>query len=470
MPDRLSQWDLDNLNPDEQSQIIKYKDLWNSDPSQRDSANAAANAIRAKYGYSGAVDGSQYIPVDTFQPPTAPDIPQYQSPYQDQINDIFNQMQNQRPYESPYEKLINQQISQIVNRPQFSYDPESDAAYQAFRERALRAGDKAYADNLGGLSAMTGGRANSWAGTVASQARNQYVLQAEEAVIQFEERAYGRYRDETQDMYNLLDVLNSQDSIAYSRYRDQIGDTKDLADMVLRLEERDFEQFKYSSENQWRVFETEYNAYKDSLDFKRDKISEAIDRTNMLGYVNNQDSIILGVPTGTLSQSARERAETMEDYISKSKIDLDNEFKKMEKSHEYDLKIIKAREESDIRTMNASAKLSKSSSGSGRSGNLKAAEVKHVQTEYDKVVALVESDDWRKLNEGQRWKKLQSTLEQIISKSEGYYGANSYYVADEALYLIMQHPEVARITNDYHQGVVKAQQGGIDYVLKNRGR
>ena len=229
MPSRLSQWDLDNLTPDEQSQIVKYKDLWESDPTQRESANAAANAIRSRYGYSGAVDGSQYIPIETYQPPQAPDIPGYESPYNNILQDVLSQLQTPQEYNSPYEDLINQQISQITNRPQFSYNPDEDAAYQAFRERALRAGDKAYADNLGGMSSMTGGRPNSWAGTVASQARNQYVLQAEEAVIQFEDRAYGRYRDETSDMYNLVNLLNSQDEIGYRRFRDQIGDTKELS-------------------------------------------------------------------------------------------------------------------------------------------------------------------------------------------------------------------------------------------------
>ena len=45
---------------------------------------------------------------------------------------------------------------------------------------------------LGGLSAMTGGRANSWAGTVASNARGNMLMQAEEAVMHFEDRAYSR--------------------------------------------------------------------------------------------------------------------------------------------------------------------------------------------------------------------------------------------------------------------------------------
>lgn len=469
----LSQWDQQLLTPEQNALIAAKQSEWGSNPAQRDSLHAFVEGIRAEAGYSGGVDGSQYIPIETYQPPQAPDIPVHESSYNDILQDVLGKLQTPQEYNSPYEDLLNQEISKITNRPQFSYNPEEDTAYQAFRNRALRAGDKAYADNLGGMSAMTGGRANSWAGTVASQARNQYVMQAEEAVIQFEDRAYGRYRDETSDMYNLVNLLNSQDEIGYSRFRDQIGDTKDLAEMVLRLDDREFEQYKYMADQTWRVFEQEYSAYNDSLTFKNNQIAEAMDRANMLGYVNNKDSIVLGVPTGTLSKEARERAEAMEDYIAKSKIDIENEFKSMEETHKYDLKLLKAREESDLKLKQASAALSSRGGsggyGSGSQGSvtLKDAEVKLVQKEYDRVTTLVESDEWRRMNEGQRWQRLQTVLEEIVSKSEGYYGANSYQVADEALSLIMQHPEVIRIMNAYQTGVAKAQQGGIDYRIKS---
>lgn len=437
----LSQWDLDNLSPEHQQQISGYKDIWQNDPSQRDSAARAAAEIRAKYGYSGGQDGSQYIPIDTFQPPQAPTIPGYESPYKDQINDLFEQIKNPPKYESPYEDLINQQISGIVNRPDFSYDPDNDAAYQAFKQRALRAGDKAYADNLGGMSAMTGGRANSWAGTVASQARNQYVLQAEEAVIHFEDRAYSRYKDETADMYNLVNLLNSQDQISYGRFRDAIGDTKDLAGLVLQLDEREFEQYKYMADTQWRTFEYEYNSYKDSLDFKKDKINEAMDRTNMLGYVNNQDSIILGVPSGTLSQSARERAEKMEDYIAQTKIDIETEKELMKERHAYDEKIIKLKEESELRIMK-----SRPVSGGGGGGGISSSGTPIQATsadanKRDKLSADFEkftgSKDFQRLSRDEKYNYISSYIEKILSDhASGVYGKNNDWVANEALGLI----------------------------------
>ena len=423
------------LNPQEQQEVINYKNQYVANPNQQGSVHNVAEEIRAKYGYSGGGDGSQYIPIETYRPPTTPEIGEYESPYTDQVQNLMNQMANQKPYQSPYEDLINQSMSDLVNRPKFSYDPDSDEAYQAFLQRATRAGDKAYADNLGGLSAMTGGRANSWAGTVASQARNQYTLQAQEAVIQFEDRAYNRYQNETNDMYNLLGALNSQDGIAYGRYRDSIGDTQQLADMVLRLDERDFERFKFQSEQQWRVFDTEYQAYNDSLTFKQNKIAEAIDRTSLQGFVNNQDSITLGVPAGTLSQSARERAEQMEDYITKQQHDINQFRKEKEISHEFDLKLLNARESIAVR------------SGGGSSGGSSPADPNFIPTttEANKITglkkdfdSLISSDSFARLTGKQKHDTIADFLENIIADMEkNMYGKNSYTVGNEALNRVM---------------------------------
>lgn len=445
----LSQWDLDNLSADDQKKVLKYQSIWQSDPNQRDSVAAAADNIRAKYGYSGGADGSQYIPIEGFIPPTAPTIPEYQSPFANEINDIMSQLRNPPKFESPYAGLINHQISQIMSRPKFNYNPDTDPAYQAFLQRATRAGDKAYADNLGGLSAMTGGRPNSWAGTVASQARNQYLLEAQEAVIQFEDRAYSRYRDETSDMYNLVNLLNSQDEIAYSRFRDRIGDTKDLADMVLKLEDRDFEQYKYMSDQQWKVFDTEYQSYMDALTFKKEKINEAIDRTNLLGYVNNQDSITLGVPTGTLSQGARERAEVMADYIRKQELDIKQFRQEKEISHEFDLKLIKAREKSDLKLINARSSSSNSNSASFAPS---PTEANKINSEYSSFDKLVKSKDFQRMSSKQKHDSIAEFLDRLINDMEKkMFGKNSDQVGQEILSRVMSSTEYQQYYEGYKQ-------------------
>lgn len=428
----LSQWDLQFLTPDEQQQVIDYKKQWGNDPTQRDSIHTFVEGIRGKYGYSGGSDGSQYIPIDTWKPPTAPEIPEYKSPYEDMAIDLFSQAQNRPSYVSPYEDLINQAMSDLINRPKFSYNPDTDVAYQAFLQRAGRAGDKAYADNLGGLSAMTGGRPNSWAGTVASQARNEYMLQAQEAVIQFEDRAYSRYRDETSDMYNFVNLLNTQDEIAYSRYRDEIGDSKDLFNMVMQLGDRDFEQFKNMTENTWRRFEYEYNAYTDSLSFKNNEINKAMDRVNLLGFVNNQDSITLGVPVGTLSENARKRAEDMEEYIRKQELDLEDFKKRTDYKYQTDLKLIAAREQSALRA---------SRSGGG-GGNLDttagyqptSSDGKKREDLVSSFKKFTESKEFQRMSAEGKYSYITRFIDKIIKDvNDGIMGKGGEWVANEVL-------------------------------------
>lgn len=461
----LSQWDSKYLNPTEQQEVLAYQSQWSSDPNQQGSVHNVAEDIRARYGYSGGGDGSQYIPIDSYNPPKAPEIGNYESQYGDEIKGLMEQIKNPPKYESPYADLLNSSISDIMNRPKFDYNADTDEAYQAFVQRATAAGDKAYDDNLGGMSAMTGGRPNSWAGTVASQARNAYTLQAQEAVIQFEDRAYGRYKDEGVEMNNLVSMLSSQDQVAYGRYRDEIGDTKDLADMVLKLDDREFEQYKYMADQSWKVFDTEYQAYNDALTFKKDKISEAIDRSNILGFVNNKDSVTLGVPTGTLSQTARERAEDMLDYIAKNEMDITKFRKEKEISHEFDLKLMSVQENYKI------ANEARSGSGSGGGGSYSGGgttgqgsyqpsttETKTIATEYTEFTKFLGGDAYRKMNVGKQYKAIDDYIEQVMSKIEGnLYGYNSEQVGITILSQINNHPTVQKIKADYKAALAKVQ-------------
>lgn len=390
MPDRLSQWDKDNLNMREQRVVTYQKKQYANatTDAQRQAANQAAEKVRAKYKYSGGIDGSQYIPLAEQQTtptqsysaqPSIPTQAPYESQYGDRLDGMLSDFENQGNYQSPYESLLNEQISKIMGQGSFEYDSETDQAYQAYKERALRAGDKAFDDNLAGMAAMTGGRANSWAGSVASQARNEYVLQAQEAVTHFEDRAYSRHRDETADMYNLVNLLSAQDDKSYSKFRDTVTDKKDLFDMVLKLDDRDFDNYKYMADQTWKRFDAETTQYKIALEEKKDKIAEAMERTNLNGFVSNQDSLILGVPSGTLSKDAKKRAEDMNDYIIKSEHDVSKEFEIMKERNKYDLEMLDAREKidkakrieeesRDYRLMNAREQLAYRTSGGASGG------------------------------------------------------------------------------------------------------
>lgn len=410
----LSQWDMQHFTPEEQAKAIELKSQWGVDPTQNESLHAALEAMRGQYNYSGGVDGSQFIPNDMYNAPKAPIIEPYGDPYG--VEQIVKDLANIPKWKDPYEDMITEQISAIANRPDFEYNADTDPAYQAFRERAIAAGDKAFSDNLAGLSSMTGGRANSWAGTVATQARNEYLAQADEAVFHFEDRAYSRYRDETADMYNLVNLLQTQSQSAYNRFRDTVTDQKDLANMVMKLDERGYQQYMDLAENKWRIFETEYNQFKDVLDSKQNAIANAIDRTNLTGFVNNKDAITLGVPVGTLSQGARERAEDMLDYITKSEIDLENDYKRMQMDYEFDMKIANARASS------GGGSYSRGGGGTGTAPTDYNAEVSFASFKRrDETVAefvdITETEEFKALNPKQKFESIQQWENRITNEA-----------------------------------------------------
>lgn len=419
----LSQWDQKLLAPSQQQEVLKYQAQWaTADDATRKSLHSYVEGIRNQAGYSGGVDGSQYIPVGT-PFPTAPTIPDFNSEYSGMGREVLNDYMNIPEWEgSEYSDLIQQQMSKYASR-NFEYNPETDPAYQAFKSRALAAGDKAYADNLGGMSAMTGGRPNTWAGTVASQARNAYVLESEMAVTQFEDRAYSRYRDEGQDMLNFIGILDSMDTKAYNQYRDSISDKRQLFDMVMTLEGQDFEKYKFTVDQTWKQFDTEVQRFNSVLDQKRQQISDALDRTNMLGYVDNEASSLLGVAAGTLSQGARERAEKMLDYAQQQQMEIESYAKKKAIDYNYDMKLIAAR-------------ASSGGSGGGSTGDTGTyTPTKTEGKERDSIIKafgdLTSTADFARLSWDEKYGKVSSYIEKVVKDYND--GLLSSWSADEAL-------------------------------------
>ena len=375
------------------------------------------------------------------QAPTAPGMPVYNDPYADIGQQILDSINNSVQPDNPYGAMLNQVTSQMLNR-KFNYDPNTDPAYQAFRERALAAGDTAFANNLGGLAAATGGRVNTWAASAASQARNQYVLQAEMAVMDFEDRAYSRYQSEGQELYQLATLLDSQDTKAYNRYRDTLEDKNKMFDMVMKLSDNHYNKFVFTVEQGWKQYNAELDNFKLSLDMKQQEISEALDRVNMLGYVDNKSSLTLGIPAGTLSQRARERVEEMEDYIKKQDIALQNDFKKMEANYQYDMKLINARASSS----GGGGYSSTGSSGGYQPTKTDAKERDTLVTDFGK---LISGDDFRRMNGVTKYQSISDYIEKIVKDTS--LGFINPWAANEALMHIYSSPEYQRNVIEFEE-------------------
>lgn len=127
-------------------------------------------------------------------------------------NDVLNQ------YNKKYLTPINNFISSLKNRGEFTYDPESDPVYQAYKNQYLTQGSRASENAMANYSALTGGYANSAAATAAAQTQQYYMTQLTNQIPALAEAAYERYADEYSNgislLENMLDVYNTAYSSA----------------------------------------------------------------------------------------------------------------------------------------------------------------------------------------------------------------------------------------------------------------
>lgn len=159
-------------------------------------------------------------------------------------------------YTGKYDNLINDNLNNILNRKQFSYDASKDALYNQYKDMYTRNGQTAMQDTMGNAALLTGGYGNSYATTAGQQAYNSYMQQLNDKIPELEQRAYDRYRDETNDLYNQNNLLTNLDSTDYSRYRDKMSDY---------LNDRDFYYNAYNNERNF-----DYGKYRDDVGDAKD--------------------------------------------------------------------------------------------------------------------------------------------------------------------------------------------------------
>jgi hypothetical protein len=188
----------------------------------------------------------------------------------------YQQAQANRPgaYTSQWSNQLSDLYNQIANRPAFSYDLNADMLYQQYRDQYTRGGRQAMRDTMGQASAMTGGFGNSYAQTAGQQAYQSYMQRLNDVVPQLEDRAYGRYRDQGTDLYNLYGLTAGNEDRDYGRYRDQVGDWRSDRDFAYGQyqDERGFDYGQYrDTVGDWQDNRNfDYGQYRDSVADWRD--------------------------------------------------------------------------------------------------------------------------------------------------------------------------------------------------------
>lgn len=165
------------------------------------------------------------------------------------------QQQSSVPYAdaaSTYAPYIQEVMDRVLNRPAFSYDPETDPLYHSYAKQYRREGQRAAADTLGQAAALTGGRPSSWAVTASQQAGDRYAAALADKVPELRQLAYQMYADEgAQDRKNLDLLLGLADQEYQRGENERSWEYKTGRDAV---------------EDAWREKQFDYNAGRDAID------------------------------------------------------------------------------------------------------------------------------------------------------------------------------------------------------------
>ena len=179
---------------------------------------------------SGGTGGSSAAPGGTVSPGTAAVLKELERGYlpSDDVSaarDLLDSLSARRPedYKSAFADQLSALLGQIENRPGFSYNPDADAAFQAYAARYASQGRTAMRHTLGQSAYLTGGYGSSYAQSAAQQAYQQHLQQLSDVLPQLQSAAYARYRDAGDALLDRYKLLEGQESAAYAQWQDQVS-------------------------------------------------------------------------------------------------------------------------------------------------------------------------------------------------------------------------------------------------------
>ena len=243
--------DLTLINDSDDLDLIRqYTEAYNKayaegDKAGQQAAHDAAEKIRAKYDYSGGVDGSEYIKLGTGASPAKAD-----TSWLDKLGESS--------YNYDQSGQISAKLDALLNRTPFSYDAASDPLYQQYRKQYTREADRSAEDVLGKTAVMTGGMPSTAAVAASQQASDYQMSQMTDKIPELQQLAYSMYQDGLNaDRADLNTLIGLEDNnynrwladrnYLYQLARDQVGDQQ-TADALAYQKQQDKLNYDYQKE------------------------------------------------------------------------------------------------------------------------------------------------------------------------------------------------------------------------------
>ena len=177
--------------------------------------------------------------------------------YLDALEALKKAQENMPQYSGKWDEQLQAIYDQIVNRKDFTYDLNSDALYQQYKDQYAQMGQMAMMDTMGQASAMTGGYGNSYAQGVGQQAYQGYLQQLNDKVPELYGIALDQYNQEGQDLLNQYSMLGDLANNEYAKYQDALNQYWQHLNYQKQLADQEYER----GFNEWQ---TEYGVQQDA--------------------------------------------------------------------------------------------------------------------------------------------------------------------------------------------------------------
>ena len=189
-------------------------------------------------------------------------------------------------YKPVWQDEADAYLSQYQNRDPFSYDFNSDALYNQYKDQYIQQGKMAMMDTMGQAAAMTGGYGNSYAQTVGQQAYNQQLNQLNEIMPELYGMAYDRYNKEGQDLLDMYGMYMDREALAYGQHQDSLNNWYKqldyLTDNYNTAYDRGYDNYLLGYENAWNEYSTdraeEFEKYQNAINQQFTAIENEKDR------------------------------------------------------------------------------------------------------------------------------------------------------------------------------------------------
>ncbi len=156
--------------------------------------------------------------------------------------DVFSQTQDK------YGRMTDRALRDVLDRDEWSYDPEDDEAYRAYRDQYTREGNRALEDAVAAQSGATGGYMNSAALTAGGQAQNYYMQQLADRIPELQAQSYDRYvNEDAMRRAALQSVINTSDDYYNKLYNTALQDREYINNAFDREYARDVAEREWST-------------------------------------------------------------------------------------------------------------------------------------------------------------------------------------------------------------------------------